>query len=201
MAEPAYDFHYDDAGASWPEQGSWTWNDYLRLPDDGQRYEIIHGVLYVSPAPRLIHQFVVSSLIHLLRAFVLEGRLGIVLTAPIDVLLPGVANPVQPDVLFLRSDNLPNVEEAKNFEGVPDLVVEVLSPGTSRVDRKVKLRAYEEAGVLEYWIVDPKQRSVVVRRLDEARGKYREPGSFEVGETVRSTVLEGLALKVSELFP
>jgi len=61
MAEPAYDLQYHDTEAApWPEQGSWTWDDYLRLPDDGQRYEIIQGVLYVSPAPRFIHQFVVT---------------------------------------------------------------------------------------------------------------------------------------------
>ena len=87
MAEPAYDFQ-QDSGPPWPRQGLWTWNDYLRLPDDGQRYEIIHGVLYVSPAPRLIHQFAATRLAHFLTAFVLERDLGVVMTAPIDVLLP-----------------------------------------------------------------------------------------------------------------
>ncbi len=64
--------------------------------------------------------------------------------------------PVQPDIVFLMNDNLPDVEEAKNFQGIPDLVVEVLSPGTRQMDLDVKLKAYEQAGVPEYWIVDPK---------------------------------------------
>ncbi len=201
MAEPAYDFHHDTAGAPWPEQGFWTWDDYLRLPADGQRYEIIHGVLYVSPAPRLLHQLVTTRLTELLSAFVRRRRLGVVLTAPVDVLLPDVANPVQPDILFLSRDNLPDFEEAQSFQGVPDLVVEVLSRSTSRIDREVKLKAYEEAGVTEYWIVDPKLRTVVLYVLDDTRCEYREPERFGDDEIVRSTILETFALKVSELFP
>ena len=80
MAEPAYNLHHDRS--PWPDQGSWTWDDYLRLPDDGQRYEIIHGVLYVSPAPRFLHQFVASRLAQLMGVFALEHGLGAVLTAP-----------------------------------------------------------------------------------------------------------------------
>jgi Uma2 family endonuclease len=202
MAEPAYDLQYHETDtAPWPEQGSWTWDDYLRLPDDGQRYEIIHGVLYVSPAPRVIHQFVATRLTLFMGTFALERRLGVVLTAPLDVLLAGVASPVQPDIVFLKSDNLPDLEEAKNFQGVPDLVVEVLSPGTRRVDLDVKLKAYEQAGVPEYWIVDPKRRTVVLHHLQGARSKYQETGPFGVDDTVRSRVLVGFELKVADLFP
>jgi Uma2 family endonuclease len=138
----------------WPEQGSWTWDDYCRLPEDGQRFEIIHGVLYISPAPIYLHQLVVARLVRLLSNFVIERRLGVVLAAPFDVLLPGVAQPVQPDVLFISSDKQP-AEDAANFEGAPDLIIEVLSKRTSRLDRTVKLDAYEKAGVSEYWLVDP----------------------------------------------
>ena len=189
------------ARAPWPEQGSWTWDDYLRLPDDGQRYEIIHGVLYVSPAPRFIHQVAVTRLAHFLSQFVLSRHLGMVLVAPLDVLLPGIAEPVQPDVLVLKNENLPDPAEAMNFQGVPDLVAEVLSPSSKRLDQKVKLRAYEEAGVPEYWIVDPKLQAVVVHRLDESRGEYHQAERFETAEVVRSTVLEGFELRVSDLFP
>ena len=198
MAEPAYDF-YHDTGV-WPGQGSWTWADYLRLPEDGQRYEIIHGVLYVSPAPRYVHQFAAARLVHFLSLFVLERDLGVVLTAPFDVLLPGVAEPVQPDVLFLANGNLPD-PAAKNFEGVPDLVVEVLSPSTRRVDLKVKLAAYQEAGVPEYWIVDPKLQTVTVYHLDDSRREYREVGCFEADESVHSELLEDFEMEVGGLFP
>lgn len=200
MPQPAFDLQYQAESTSWPEQGAWTWNDYLRLPDDGQRYEIIYGVLYVSPAPRVIHQFVTTRLTYFLSDFVIKHRLGLVLTAPLDVLLPGVANPVQPDVVFLASDNLPDLEEAKNFQGVPDLIVEVLSKGTHRIDLDVKLKAYEQAGVAEYWIVDPHHRSVLLYHLD-GHGSYREFGRFGLTEMIRSQVLSGLALKVSDLFP
>ena len=198
MAEPAYDFHHDPD--PWPEQGSWTWDDYLRLPEDGQRYEIIHGVLYVSPAPRYVHQLAVARLVHFLSVFVLGRDLGVVLTAPFDVLLPGVAEPVEPDVLFLKSGNLPD-PAAKNFVGIPDLVVEVLSPSTRRVDLKVKRLAYQEAGVTEYWIVDPKLQTVTVYHLDETRHEYRELGCFQADETVRSKLLEAFEMDVADLFP
>ena len=138
-------------------------------------------------------------LTYFLSGFVLEHRLGLVLAAPLDVLLPGIASPVQPDVIFLASDNLPDLENAKNFEGVPDLVVEVLSKGTKRVDLDVKLKAYEQAGVPEYWIVDPQRRAVRLLHLES--GTYRELGRFGTGEVVRSEVLSGLDLKVSDLFP
>jgi Uma2 family endonuclease len=201
MPELAYDLHHDTTDASWPGQGFWTWDDYLRLPADGQRYEIIHGVLYVSPAPRLLHQFVTTRLTELLSAFVRQRHLGVVLTAPVDVLLPSVASPVQPDILFLGRDNLPDFEQEQSFQGVPDLVVEVLSRSTQRIDREVKLKAYEEAKVKEYWIVDPKLRTVALYVLDDARGEYRESERFAADEIVRSTVLEAFTLKVSELFP
>ncbi len=200
MAEPAYDFQHNDDEA-WPQQGSWTWDDYLCLPDDGQRYEIIHGVLYVSPSPRFIHQFVATRLAHFLSVFVLERGLGAVLTAPLDVLLPGLASPVQPDIVFLTTGNLPDVEEAMNFQGIPDLLVEVLSPGTRRVDLEVKLKAYEQAGVPEYWVVDPKRRRVRLYELDATRHVYQEPGRFATDDVVRSVVLAGFELQVAALFP
>jgi Uma2 family endonuclease len=197
MAEPAYDLHHDHS--PWPKQGFWTWDDYLRLPDDGQRYEIIHGVLYVSPAPRYGHQFTCTRLAYFLTHYVLERDLGAVLAAPLDVLLPGVANPVQPDIVFLKNENLPH-PDVQCFKGVPDLVVEVLSPATSRIDQHVKFGAYEKAGVREYWLVEPKLRTVLVYLLD-ASHEYRELGRFGAGESIRSQVLAGLEVKVSDLFP
>ena len=200
MAELAFDSHHDTTSVPWPEQGSWTWDDYLRLPDDGQRYEIIHGVLYVSPAPRFIHQVAVTRLAFFLSQFVVSRHLGTVLVAPLDVLLPGVAEPVQPDVLVLKNENLPDSVEALNFQGVPDFVAEVLSPSSKRLDRQVKLRAYEEAGVPEYWIVDPQLQVVVVHRLGKTGG-YQKARRFEANEVACSTVFDGFALKVSDLFP
>ena len=80
-----------------------TWDDYLRLPGDGQRYEILEGVLYVSPAPNFDHQFSLVKLVVQLCNFVEARQLGLVLVAPFDVLLPGVANPVQAPQFLLRT--------------------------------------------------------------------------------------------------
>jgi Uma2 family endonuclease len=199
MAQPAYALPNTDTGR-WPAQGRWTWEDYLRLPDDGNRYEILEGVLYVSPAPIYDHQFLVFALAGELRSFVSARGLGVILGAPFDVRLPGIANPVQPDVLFFRSGNEPQAGD-KYFEGVPDLVVEVLSPGTGRLDRRVKLAAYQKAGVPEYWLADPKTRTVTVYTLNTESGGYQSPAHFGPEDDVRSTILEDFTAPVAPLFP
>jgi Uma2 family endonuclease len=89
----------------WPIQGQWRYEDYLRLPDDGKRYEIIEGVLYVANAPSFDHQFSVGELFAYLRQFVREHQLGLVLTAPFEVHLSETSKPVQPDVLFIRKEH------------------------------------------------------------------------------------------------
>jgi Uma2 family endonuclease len=198
MTEPAYRLDLPETEA-WPRQGDWTYEDYLRLPDDGNRYEVIRGALYVTPAPNFKHQFSVVKLVSALDGFVSKGELGVVLAAPFDVLLPvGIASPVEPDVLFFRTGNAPQ-EDDKNFQGVPDLIAEVLSPRTRSLDRKVKLQAYQEAGIPEYWIVDPNARAVEVHVLEN--GRYVEHCRGGVGEKVRSAVLPGFEVKVAGLFP
>lgn len=201
MAEPAYALPEPDGPeARWPAQGQWTWNDYLRLPDDGQRYEILEGVLYVSPAPSFDHQFTAFKLARLLADFVEAHALGLVVVAPFDVRLPGVADPVEPDLLFFRTGNQPQTGD-QYFAGVPDLIAEVLSPGTSRLDQHVKFGVYEKAGIPEYWLVDPKSRSISVYHLDTQRREYDEFGRFGSDETVRSRLLEGFEAAVAALFP
>jgi len=135
---------------TWPPQGQWTYDDYRRLPDDGWRYEVIERVLHKKPTPRPKHQQAI---------FVIAGRLwehlqgepvGQAFTAPIDVILPGLANPVQPDLLFIAAARLEIVKETF-IEGAPDLVIEVLSPGNWLDDRRTKFRVYALAGVREYY--------------------------------------------------
>jgi Uma2 family endonuclease len=147
----------------WPAQGHWRYADYQRLPDDGKRYEIIEGVLYVANAPSIEHQFTVSEIHFSLKLFVREKQLGQVFTAPLEVHLSEFSCPVQPDILFISAARQPPLG-AKFFEGAPDLIVEVVSPSSIRLDRSIKFDAYEQAGVAEYWIVDTKTRSVEVLR-------------------------------------
>lgn len=201
MSEPAHVLNLpDDSGQVWPAQGSWTFDDYQRLPDDGRRYEVIRGFLYVTPAPTFDHQFVVSQLIRQIGNFVAEHGLSVVLGAPFDVCLPrGLGSPVQPDLLFLRREQQPQPGDAQ-FEGVPDLAVEVLSRSTRRRDRTVKLAAYGEAGIPEVWLVDPQGRTVdVFGREADGRLQLRERRGM--GEAAGSAVLAGLRIEVDGLFP
>jgi Uma2 family endonuclease len=187
-------------GAQWPAQGEWTYEDYLRLPDDGNRYEVIRGALYVMPPPAPEHQFSSAEISYQLSKFVRENDIGLVLTAPLEVRLPrGIASPVQPDVMFFRKGNEPNWEMSA-YEGVPDLIVEILSPRTRRLDRTVKLQAYQDAGVPEYWLVDPWDRTVVVHAMGPDM-RYTEPRRGAEGDRVRSSILPGFDLAVADLFP
>jgi len=184
--------------AGWPAQGQWTYDDYLRLPDDGNRYEIIEGVLYVTNAPNYDHQFTVMKIAFRFEQFVTEHNLGVVLTAPFEVHLSPTTRPVQPDVLFIKADRQP-ASGASFLEGAPDLIVEVLSPASIRTDRQIKFNVYEQAGVAEYWLADPKTRSVEVYTL--SRGEYALLGQFTAAEIIESKVLAGLTITTGALFP
>lgn len=203
MAEPAYTLILPDRGDAhaWPAQGEWTYEDYRHLPDDGRRYEVIRGSLYVTPAPSVLHQLAVSELFWQISRFVRRRKLGMVLTAPFDVLLPGgIATPVQPDLLFFRKGNEPRLD-APNFQGVPDLVVEVLSPGTFRLDTRIKLAAYRDAGVPEVWFADPRTKTLTVHGPSEDGKSCVELSRGGPGQPVASRVLPGLRIEVGEIFP
>ncbi len=180
-----------------PDQGQWTYADYLNLPDDGNRYEIIEGVLYVSNAPSSDHQFTVTEASRQIGNFVVEHKLGRVLVAPFEVHLSETTRPVQPDILFVRAANWP-AERIAFFAGAPDLVVEVISPSSVRTDRVVKFTAYERAGVSEYWLANPHIRAVEVYTL--SNGEYALLGEFTGDEPIKSFVLEGIELVTSLLF-
>jgi len=175
----------------------WTYADYLKLPDDGRRYEIIEGVLYVSNAPNIDHQFTVVEMVYQMKHFVTQNQLGYVLTAPFEVHLSEKTKPVQPDVLFIKTEKWP-APGAKYFEGPPDLIVEVLSPSTRRVDQFIKFRAYEKAQVPEYWIANPKTRSIQVFALENK--EYLLLGEFIEDEIIESQILTDLKIKTSSLF-
>lgn len=202
MAEPAFRLTLPDRddGRTWPAQGEWTYEDYLRLPDDGRRYEVIHGHLHWTPASGYDHQFAVVRCLAAMDGFVSPRGLGIVLAGPFDILLPrGIGSPVEPDLIFFRTGNQPRRGD-KSFLGIPDLVLEVLSPGTQQRDRGVKFKAYQEAKVPEYWMIDPDARTAVVHTLEGGRF-YRELCRGGMGETVGSAVLPGFRLSVGGLFP
>lgn len=181
-----------------PAQGSWTYEDYRQLPEDGWRYEVLEGVLHMTPAPRPIHQEILGNFLDLMRPFVKERRLGKVFFAPTDVLLPGdLGTPVQPDAFFISRENSGFVRESY-VKGAPELIVEVLSPSNWMDDRREKYRLYAQAGVTEYWIVDPEPKTVEVFVL--RRGSYELLGKYGTGESARSEVLEGFRPPLDEIF-
>jgi Uma2 family endonuclease len=205
MSEPAttLSFPEEHDGHDWPTPGEWTYQDYLRIPrgaDDGRRFEVIRGVLYVTATPTFPHQYAVGEIFSFLRDFARPRDLGLALVAPFNIRLPErIADPLAPDVMFFRKGNEPR-DEGSDFQGVPDLVVEVLSPSTRRRDRTVKLDAYRDAGVAEYWIADPRARTVQVYGLNDTRTSYVELGRYEIGEEAVSSLLPGLRVPVSEIF-
>jgi len=182
---------------SWPEQGQWTYADWLGLPDDGFRYELIEGELFVSPSPSVQHQIAISSLLSAVYQHAKEADLGLVLTAPIGVRLPEEETIVQPDLLFISRERLDLVKD-NVIDGAPDLVVEILSPSNWVFDRTRKQKAYEQAGVREYWIVDYRARTVDVLVL-EGR-EYVQRGQYSEGDVAPSEALPGFAIPVADIF-
>jgi Uma2 family endonuclease len=186
-----------DSARYWPPpQGEWTYEDYARLPDNGFRYEVINGELFMSPAPNPSHQTIVGEIFFVLMKLTKEQNLGRVLAAPIDVVLGEIGTPVQPDIIFIQQERLDIIGERK-INGAPDLVVEVLSPGTEQHDRQKKYKLYATAEVKEYWLVDPKSCTIEVHVL---RGQAYAPlGTFGPDETIQSELLPDLQLAVSEI--
>lgn len=145
-----------------------TWRDAQRMPDDGNRYEAIGGVLHVTAAPRWRHQVVSTRLLIRLSELLESPGHGEVVPTP-GVEFPATGEGVQPDILFVSNERRHIVEEA-GLVGAPDLVVEVLSPSTAKRDRGVKRRLYERQGVREYWIVDLAEHRVDVYRFGSGTG-------------------------------
>jgi Uma2 family endonuclease len=185
--------------ASWipgPGQGHWTYNDYAALPDDGKRYEIVNGVLYMTPSPTGPHQDAVGRFYAYLLTHVETAGLGKIRIAPFDVeLAPDVV--VQPDVFVVLKANFDKITKTRII-GAPDLVIEVSSPSTVGYDRREKQDAYASAGVPEYWVAHPTEREVEVLVLEN--GKYRSLGIFEGHATLPSQVLAGLPVQVEQFF-
>jgi len=173
-----------------------TFADWLRFPDDGRLYEIVEGELYVTPPPSVEHQRISRNLEFLLLTFLRRSSKGEVLYAPIGVRLSD-EDVLEPDLVVILREHADRIG-AQVIEGVPDLVVEILSPGTARRDLGPKRDKYREAGVPEYWIVDPASATVEVQALRD--GAYVRYGLFRREDTLRSPLLSGLEIALGEVF-
>ncbi len=173
-----------------------TREDYMAMPDDGKRYELVSGEMFMTPAPIPAHQFTVVELVARLSHHAERHGLGCVLTAPIDVVL-AENTVVQPDVIFIARDR-ERIITATCIEGAPDLVVEILSPGTAKRDLGVKLDAYAKAGVRHYWTVDLVAEVLLEREL--AEGAYKVTAEVRAGATFRPRLFPDLAIEIGRLF-
>jgi len=172
-----------------------TYQDYLQMPGD-KRYELIGGELYMVPSPDFAHQRILRDLGFLLWEFVKEHNLGVVLYAPFDVVL-SEEDVVQPDILFVSKSRSEIITE-KNIHGAPDLVIEILSETTAEWDRTIKKKLYAKYGVREYWLVDPKAKSIEVMVLGK-RG-FETMQVYPQGTSLISPLLPGLAISIKEIF-
>jgi Uma2 family endonuclease len=179
-----------------------TYGDYLSW-DDGKRWEIIYSQAYdITPAPDTIHQLTLVEIIVQLMTQ-LKGKPCRVFAAPFDVRLPlgkekeeDIENVVQPDILIVCDARK---IDKKGCLGAPDMIIEILSPSTSRKDRKEKFVLYERVGVKEYWLVSPDEKLVEVFRLGPG-GKYGRPEIYCEIDKVQLGILKKIAIDLSVVF-
>ena len=170
-------------------------SDIWDAPDNGKKYEVIDGELYVSPPPVWRHQLQLNRLNKRVINWVDDRNLGYVVTAPTGVVLDD-ENGLEPDIVYVSHGRAHIISE-RGVEGAPTLVVEVLSPSTEARDRGIKMRAYARAGVPHYWILDTDGPRIEERVLEE--DGYRLVGTFGPGERFRPTLFPGLEIPLDEI--
>lgn len=175
-----------------------TYRDWLRLPDDGKRHELIDGAHYVSPTPFIPHQRVVGNLYFLIRQHLERHGGGQVFGVPVSVVL-SMFDVVEPDLQFV-SEARRAILTHKHIHGAPDLVVEVLSESTRSRDEGVKLRLYEQSDVLEYWVVDPNAEWIRVYRRNGALLEVADELRRGRDEALETPLLPGLRLPLDRIF-
>jgi Uma2 family endonuclease len=172
-----------------------TYEDYCLLPNDGKRYEIIKGELFVTPSPVRRHQRALANLLYYLTDLVKKHDLGEVYPAPFDVVFSQY-DVVEPDILYVSKARASVITE-KNIQGAPDLVVEVLSESTAQIDRTTKLKLYARYGVAEYWVIDPVACSAEIYRL--LPSGFELTAQLDSSHTLTSPLFSGFALPLTRL--
>ncbi|MBI4579669.1 MAG: Uma2 family endonuclease [Planctomycetes bacterium] len=171
-----------------------TAEEFLALPETKDRYELIDGVVFMSPGATPRHQFIVAEVFGQLRTYLVANPIGVVL-ADVEVRLGSVAGGEEivyrPDIVFVERRHLPGSSE--RLRATPSLVVEVLSPATRNLDRRTKREDYERFGVQEYWLVDPDRKEFTFYRLE--KGKYVE--AAPQGDSFVSQAVPGFALDLT----
>lgn len=185
-----------------PQEQCYTYADLLEW-DDNVRYELYSGVPVAQASPSDTHQDIAGEIYFQLKSY-LRGKACKVYYAPFDVRLfeeegegpEEVDFVLQPDLMVVCDQNK---VDRHGIHGAPDLVVEVLSPGTARYDKIIKLGLYQRAGVPEYWVVDPVSRCVSVYLIKN--GVYRSPAVYDASSSVPVHVLDACQVDLSTVFP
>jgi Uma2 family endonuclease len=179
-----------------PQAPPLTREDYYNLPDNGLRYQLIDGELYMAPAPNLYHQTISGNLEFMFRSYLEQNPLGILLHAPVDVVFHAESI-WQPDIFIVLNANRHILQEQR-CEGVPDFIVEILSPNNRELDLHTKRAVYSRQGVTEYWIIDPGAKEMLIYRFDENINKpvtrLKSPAS------AKSPLFPGLTIELDAIF-
>jgi len=190
------DIEVNEAVRKYDEDKRYTYTDYESW-DDGNRYELIDGVAHIMYAPSTEHQSISMSLSYQLFDF-LKGTPCRVFAAPYDVCLNGLGDEddtvVQPDILVVCDESK---IDKKRCNGAPDMAIEILSPSTAKHDLFTKLKKYQNAGVREFWIVDPDEKAVNVHILEN--GRY-VVNSYESKETIDVKIFKGFSIALPDIF-
>jgi Uma2 family endonuclease len=175
-----------------------TYEDYLNFPQDGRRHELIDGEHFVTPSPLARHQEISWRFSSALHDYLESRPLGRAFYAPLDVILSDI-DVVEPDLLYVSNERAEIVQDW--VRGAPDLVIEILSPGTRKTDEITKRRLYDRVGVREYWIVDPELELVKIhRRADNGTFPRVAEPTREAQDNITTPLLPGLSISLDELF-
>lgn len=198
VAEPASERRSEpawDIARLFPDQGDWSEDDYLTL-DCNRLVEFCDGTVDVLPMPSLSHQLILQSLFQHLKNWIQPRKLGLVVVAPYPIRV-GQRRYREPDLAFLSRKQLAGSSDLC-ADGA-ELVMEIVSPSDPRRDLEIKRREYAQAGIPEYWIVDPRTRTITVLTL-RSNNEYMEHGEFKPGDVVTSVLLAGFEVDVSAVF-
>jgi Uma2 family endonuclease len=173
-----------------------TYDDYISLPNDRNRYEILEGELIETPSPTTNHQRVSRNLEFVLFSHIKHTNCGEILDAPMDVILDE-STVVQPDIIFIAKERF-HILSKRGVDGAPDLLIEILSPATAKYDRISKMQLYARFGVQWFWIVDPDGRKVEEFERD---GESYTPKSAHSGkERFTPAIFPELTIDLSEVW-
>lgn len=172
--------------------------DLDAMPDDGNRYEIIDGELFVSCSPSLTHQRVSRNFLVWITNWLAQNPIGEVFATP-GVMFSEFSG-VSPDIVFITNERRNEIASGERVFGAPDLIIEIVSPGSEnhRRDRVAKRQLYGKYGVKEYWVVDPQQRTIEIYYLVGQTLKLR--GVLQEQDELTTSLLPGFSCKVEDVF-